>query len=206
MTKPPTSREAIFVRAMIQGRNSLGLTQNQFARRLSDDYGLRFHQQTIQRIETGQRPLRLDETFAIAEVLGSDVISMCTDPGGTVPELLEAARQVGEALAAFREASSGVARSEHLLSRAVRRVQDERQDTPESEQAPHRLALAFVYHHLGDEDSPFDPVAIEETLARLNKTVEDLVPDEASALDLSKVDDAQLRTLQAWLETDKSHG
>lgn len=38
--------------------------------------GFPFHQQTVQRVEAGERPVRLDEAYAIAEILDSSVESM----------------------------------------------------------------------------------------------------------------------------------
>lgn len=54
---------------MKKARESIGMTQTEMARQLKD-IGLPFHQQTIQRVESGERPVRLDEAFAIAELLG----------------------------------------------------------------------------------------------------------------------------------------
>lgn len=60
-----------------------GLSQSDLAVRLRDDYGLKFHQATIDRIEKGQRPCRLDEVYAIAEVLGTTVDDMLDDWSST---------------------------------------------------------------------------------------------------------------------------
>ncbi|MFJ4999890.1 helix-turn-helix transcriptional regulator [Microbacterium sp. NPDC088619] len=54
---------------MKSAREAIGMTQTDLAHRLKD-MGLPFHQQTVQRVETGLRPVRLDEAFAIAMVLG----------------------------------------------------------------------------------------------------------------------------------------
>lgn len=51
------------------------MTQTDLARELQR-YGLRFHQQTVQRIEAGERPVRLNEAYVIAQVLDVDLRSM----------------------------------------------------------------------------------------------------------------------------------
>jgi len=63
-------------------RESKGMTQTDVARELRI-LGLAFHQQTIQRIETGERPVRLNEANLIAKVLGVTVDAMTT--GGSPP-------------------------------------------------------------------------------------------------------------------------
>lgn len=57
-------------------RELKGWTQTDLARILRDRYGLKFHQQTVQRIESGERPVRLNEAHLIAEALDARVSSM----------------------------------------------------------------------------------------------------------------------------------
>lgn len=52
------------------------------ARRISAD-GLAFHQTTVQRIEAGERPVRLDEAHVIAYALGSSVEAMVVSSNDT---------------------------------------------------------------------------------------------------------------------------
>ncbi|ROZ53527.1 XRE family transcriptional regulator [Rhodococcus sp. WS1] len=60
--------EMNFVAQMQARREAKGWSQTEFAKRLSAE-GLRFHQPTVQRIESGERPLKLTEAIKIAEVL-----------------------------------------------------------------------------------------------------------------------------------------
>jgi len=60
---------------MATRRKALGMTQTDLANRLRAR-GLPFHQQTIQRVENGERALRLDEAFMIASELESSVEQM----------------------------------------------------------------------------------------------------------------------------------
>ena len=64
--------ERNFRERMAALREALGMTQTDLARRLSV-WGLPFHQQTIQRIEAGERPVRLNEAHLIAKSLESTV-------------------------------------------------------------------------------------------------------------------------------------
>ena len=70
--KPPW--EENFVKQMVELR-IVKMTQTELARQLTAR-GLPFHQQTVQRVEKGERPLRLNEALAIAEILGSDPLDM----------------------------------------------------------------------------------------------------------------------------------
>lgn len=60
--------EINFATQMRERREAKGWSQTEFARRLSEG-GLRFHQTTVQRVEAGERPLKLTEALVIARVL-----------------------------------------------------------------------------------------------------------------------------------------
>jgi transcriptional regulator with XRE-family HTH domain len=60
--------EMNFVAQMQALREAKGWSQTEFAKRLAEE-GLKFHQPTVQRIESGIRPLKLTEALTIAEVL-----------------------------------------------------------------------------------------------------------------------------------------
>lgn len=49
-------------------RSQRGWSQQDLARHMSDEYGLRWHQTTIAKIEAGQRPIGLNEAAALADV------------------------------------------------------------------------------------------------------------------------------------------
>jgi len=68
-----------FAREVRRRRELRGLSQTDLALQLRDRYGLKFHQATIDRVEKAVRPCRLDEVYAIAEVLGSTVDDMLDD-------------------------------------------------------------------------------------------------------------------------------
>lgn len=67
--------ERNFREQMAHMREARNFTQTELARRLSV-WGLPFHQQTVQRIESGQRPIRLNEALLIARELGVSLQSM----------------------------------------------------------------------------------------------------------------------------------
>jgi transcriptional regulator with XRE-family HTH domain len=71
--------ERNFVEQMVRLREMRKMTQTDVAKALKS-YGLPFHQQTIQRIETGERPVRLNEAHLIAKVLGVG-LDVMTDTG-----------------------------------------------------------------------------------------------------------------------------
>lgn len=69
--------EASFRSEMQRLRVERGLTQADLAQQLRDR-GLALHQQTVARIEAGQRSIRLNEAMVIAEALGTDIARMVT--------------------------------------------------------------------------------------------------------------------------------
>ncbi|CAL8977372.1 hypothetical protein PROP_02178 [Propionicimonas sp. T2.31MG-18] len=68
-----------FAREVRRLRELRGLSQTDLAAQLRERYGLKFHQATIDRVEKGARPCRLDEVYALAEVLGSTLDDMLAD-------------------------------------------------------------------------------------------------------------------------------
>lgn len=74
-----------------KAREALGLSQAQVAKHV----GLGFQQQTIVKIEKGDRPLRLSEAVRVAKVLGVEVPDLYA-PGGGLFQLLGVFRSVRE--------------------------------------------------------------------------------------------------------------
>lgn len=62
-----------------QLREERGWSQAELARRLSD-VGFEMHQTTVAKLEAGKRPLRVAETFALAEVFGLPPLVMFAMP------------------------------------------------------------------------------------------------------------------------------
>lgn len=71
--------ERNFRRQLLKLREERQYTQSDLARLLRESFGLRFHQQTIQRIESGERPVRLNEAHLIARALQVELDSMTAD-------------------------------------------------------------------------------------------------------------------------------
>ena len=61
--------ERNFRDAITAKREKLGMSQSALARELSE-MGLSFRQQMIQQVESGERPIRLNEAVAFSEILG----------------------------------------------------------------------------------------------------------------------------------------
>lgn len=57
---------------LVELRERAGVSQNALAKAMQAN-GFMFHQQTVQRIEAGQRPLRVDELIALSDILGVSV-------------------------------------------------------------------------------------------------------------------------------------
>ena len=88
----PPAWEDNFIQRMKELRTAK-MSQTELARQLSRR-GLPFHQQTVQRIEKGERPLRLNEALEIAEILGSDPADMARPVTSDEQELQHAIGEV----------------------------------------------------------------------------------------------------------------
>jgi transcriptional regulator with XRE-family HTH domain len=69
--------EAEFLAKFRKRRENSGLSQTAMAK-LAAESGLPFHQQTIQRIEDGKRPLRLNEAIVLAKISGATLDELIT--------------------------------------------------------------------------------------------------------------------------------
>lgn len=67
--------ESLFAESVKAGRQLKKWTQTDLAREMKAR-GFSFHQQTVQRIEDGERSVKLDEAYALAEILGRTVDEM----------------------------------------------------------------------------------------------------------------------------------
>jgi transcriptional regulator with XRE-family HTH domain len=103
--------ERNFRERMVRMREAKGMTQTDLARALKTDFGLPFHQQTIQRIESGERPVRLNEANLIAQTLHADLFTMMSDVGS--PEVV----RLNLELAGVRLAERGLEIAEYLGER-----------------------------------------------------------------------------------------
>lgn len=93
-------------------RQKQKISQTELAKRLQAR-GLRFHQQTIQRLEDGSRPIRLNEAYAIVDELGTDLQTMTAMSTPKAIELKYGIQQlkrdlgeIDEALASYIRLSS----------------------------------------------------------------------------------------------------
>ena len=102
--------ERNFRRQMQRLREAQDMTQTDLARKLKD-VDLRFHQQTIQRIESGERPVRLNEAHWIAFVLGVTVESMLAADKPSEQELRYAVDRLRR-----RAAVSGAVQVAHVMT------------------------------------------------------------------------------------------
>ncbi len=86
---PYTRWERNFIHQMKRLREAKGMTQTDLARGVHVlSYGeLKFHQQTIQRIENGERPVRLNEAHVIAQVLDAELDTMTASGRAAALEL-----------------------------------------------------------------------------------------------------------------------
>jgi transcriptional regulator with XRE-family HTH domain len=123
--------ERNFRERMVRMREAKGMTQTDLARTLKTDFGLPFHQQTIQRIESGERPVRLNEANLIAQTLHADLFTMMSDVGS--PEVV----RLNLELAGARLAERGLEIAAYLGERmeVIDRLYQDVQDTWEAYEA-----------------------------------------------------------------------
>jgi transcriptional regulator with XRE-family HTH domain len=123
--------ERNFRERMVRMREAKGMTQTDLARALKTDFGLPFHQQTIQRIESGERPVRLNEANLIAQTLHADLFTMMSNVGS--PEVV----RLNLELAGARLAERGLEIAEYLCERmeVIDRLYQDVQDAWEAYEA-----------------------------------------------------------------------
>ena len=85
---PPTeSADALFARGLRRTREGLGLSQEQIAARMNE-LGHRFHQTTVNKLETGQRKASVGEAYDLAGILNVGLrIMMYGDTGSILGNL-----------------------------------------------------------------------------------------------------------------------
>jgi transcriptional regulator with XRE-family HTH domain len=131
--------ESHFIAQMRILREARKMSQTDLARELKAR-GLPFHQQTVQRIEMGERPLRLDEAFLIARVLNADVTTMTTTSS-------PAAREVRSAV-------------DRLRARSATRGVDMGEDIGEWAEDVEAFVLIIIERLPADAGSPADLDAV----------------------------------------------
>lgn len=71
--------EAAFASHLKRARERLQMSQTELARQAAEQ-GLPYHQQTVQRVETLARPIRLNEALVLAGIVGEDLAAMLSSP------------------------------------------------------------------------------------------------------------------------------
>ncbi|RKO27650.1 XRE family transcriptional regulator [Pseudarthrobacter phenanthrenivorans] len=77
---PGAEDEARFIASVKRLREKQGWSQGELARRMAATGWAGFHQTTISRIEKAERPLRLSEARALAEIFETPLEEMLTPP------------------------------------------------------------------------------------------------------------------------------
>lgn len=94
--------ERNFREQMARIREQRGMTQTDLARRLAA-WGLPFHQQTVQRVESGQRPVRLNEALLICRELNVSLDSMTTTSAPKLRDMMFAVDRMRRSASTFAE-------------------------------------------------------------------------------------------------------
>lgn len=115
----PVPWETNFRTQMEELRRSAQITQTDLAKRLRDQ-GLSFHQQTIQKIEAGDRPVRLNEAHLIARALGTSVDLMTRGVADWVASVQREAQEVDDAYKAIVGATYDLATSVSFLETTLK--------------------------------------------------------------------------------------
>ncbi|GAB3183637.1 hypothetical protein GCM10027060_18930 [Nesterenkonia halophila] len=157
---PGETRLDAFRENMKSERESQEISQAELARRMSA-VGYNFHQQTVQKIESGTRPVRLDEAADISRELGHDLNDMLSTPETLKQiklhqEMYDAALEAGtalsdavEALARYYERQKAFARAADRRGTDWRGQQEELlEGTLQTVQEQFELRLDFSKHAL----------------------------------------------------------
>lgn len=149
--------EATFIEQMKRRRTALGLTQGEVAIRAAT-LGGNMYQQTIAKLESGQRSLKLTEADILARALGTTVHEMLADgyirhPGLDVKDSIDIGAleaELEEVIVRLRDSSERVdmAEREHAAAAAMERSAQERRATAAamSAETRERFASLRVYY------------------------------------------------------------
>jgi transcriptional regulator with XRE-family HTH domain len=94
-----TTTERRFGAKVREAREAQGKSQKHVALEISALYGMNWHQTTVAKTEAAERPIRLNEAAALAQVLGRPL----TDLLGESPDDLDQHVRVAQQAAALRE-------------------------------------------------------------------------------------------------------
>lgn len=111
--------ERRLIESMTASRLKMGWTQTELARRASER-GLKFYQQSVDRYESGVRPLRFFEVLILVELLNVSLDDSLVAP------TLRVARELDEAEAMLDEAVKAADLAREAVQRARRAAGDER--------------------------------------------------------------------------------
>ena len=121
--------EARFREHMVTRRLARDISQTKLAKLLRDEKKLPFHQQTVQKVESGERALRLNEAIAIADVLETDLEQMLGGEHATA--LSVALDEHAESLGELTTAAITYLETQDYLREAVRAASDVGAVSPE---------------------------------------------------------------------------
>jgi transcriptional regulator with XRE-family HTH domain len=115
-TETPEQRLGIEVRNL--RRESFDWSQAELADRLKR-HGVNWHQTTVAKVEAGERPVRLNEVIALAEVLNVPPVSLIEPGGPTTADLAAAEAKVLRARASIERAEQVLAAAREMYDRVV---------------------------------------------------------------------------------------
>ena len=198
---PPAPWEQNFISEMKRIRLLRNMTQTDLARELQR-LGLKFHQQTIQRIETGERPVRLNEAHLIANALEAKMASMEAAVSPSIRDLrytLDHVRRIAISVALDLQDMAG--EYEDALAELLVMLDDRNIDYRSPDPISQR-ALSFASHAYGPlrnlvdamvqlrkvaghwdpadlpPSSPADEIPDMVAMAHIDPDVADLTPQE----------------------------
>lgn len=112
-----------FARRLREERERAGLSQVEFARRLSAVLAREFDPSSLTRVEQQKRGVKLDEAVRIAEVLGVPLANLLRDSSLAEDELAQlredhvmASWRADQAMASLEEAQAAVAQIERTIA------------------------------------------------------------------------------------------
>ena len=151
-----------------QLRRARGMTQAELAERVTDT-GLPFHQQTVVKIEKGQRPVRLREADAIATVLDVELDTLVTEAAAVdvATELISAIRRVETAWTHLREMNQEFLRAGVMLRHQLELARQQDLDLP-SFVAPSLKLLALDPVKIAKEAQVRHEAEIEQVVKHMD--------------------------------------
>jgi transcriptional regulator with XRE-family HTH domain len=137
--RPAVDSETLAGRQLRRMREGRGWSRREVAERL-EPFGYHWHQTVIAKIESAERPLRLNEALDLASVFGVPLTDLVMFTGGHGVDVERELASMRQALAGIEDQLAAAHRTADLAKGEISRL------TAEAERLKSRIGLLSIWH------------------------------------------------------------